>query len=90
VTDLSSRFASGSIPSDALLTRSELVEALRVAGFPIAKATLESMATRGGGPQFRKFGARPLYVWNEALDWAKGRMSQPVRSTSELDRPATA
>lgn len=71
-----------------LLTRKVLAEALTEAGFPIAVATLQTMATRGGGPEFQKFGPRALYRWGGALAWARGRLSRPVRSTSELGAAA--
>jgi hypothetical protein len=75
------------IPMDvnALLTRKQTAAALTEAGFPVAEATLSTMATRGGGPPYRKFGARPLYQWGQSLDWANGRLKTPVRSTSEMD-----
>ncbi len=69
---------------DALLTRKQLAEALTAAGFPVKKNSLDSMVTRGGGPAYRLFGRRPIYRWGDALDWANGRMSQPIRSSSEL------
>ena len=68
---------------DALLTRKSTSVALSNAGFPVAEATLATMATRGGGPPYRLFGRKPIYRWGDALEWATGRMSHPVRSTSE-------
>jgi hypothetical protein len=43
------------------------------------------MATRGGGPQYQLFGRKPLYRWGDSLEWAKGRLSKPIRSTSEAE-----
>ena len=76
-----------SIPDDPemLLTREALAEALNAAGFPTSPATLATKASRGGGPPFRKFGPRVLYTWGEAIEWAKSRLSVPMRSTSEAD-----
>lgn len=80
------------IPTDLTtrLTRRALAAALTEVGFPMSEATLATKATRGGGPPFRRFGARPLYIWSEALAWAEGRLSPPRRSTAEADaqRPA--
>ena len=73
---------------DKILTRAELAKALTGAGYPITKATLDTMATRGGGPVFRLFGKRPLYGWGDAIEWARARMSPPVRTTSEARRAA--
>lgn len=71
--------------SDALLTRPQTGAALREAGFPIADKSLATRASRGGGPPYRRFGARVLYRWGDALDWAQSRLSPPIGSTSELD-----
>ena len=75
------------IPDDpeALLTRQQVAAALTEAGFRIAGPTLATMATRGHGPPFQRFGYRPLYRWGPALAWAQGRLSRPVRSTAELE-----
>jgi hypothetical protein len=70
---------------DALLTRRAAAAALTAAGYPVARATLATRAVRGGGPPFRKFGRVPLYRWADLLEWAEGRMSAPMRSTSEAD-----
>jgi hypothetical protein len=70
---------------ESLLTRSGAAEALTEAGYPTARATLASMATRGGGPVYRRFGPRVLYRWADLLDWAQSRLGPPIRSTSEQD-----
>jgi hypothetical protein len=71
--------------SDALLTRDQTAIALTAAGFPIKAKTLATKATRGGGPPFQRFGLRPLYRWDDALKWARCRLSKPVGNTSEFD-----
>jgi hypothetical protein len=82
--------ASSSISdsSDALLTRQQTGIALRAAGYPIAAATLATRASRGGGPPYRRFGARVLYRWSDVLGWAESRLSGPVFNTSESDADA--
>jgi hypothetical protein len=70
---------------DTLLRRRTAAEALSGAGYPIRPATLASMATRGGGPPFQRFGRVPLYRWGDLLAWAESRLSAPMRSTSEAD-----
>lgn len=72
------------IDPNARLSRKQTADALSSAGYPIAEATLASMATRGGGPLFSKFGPRVVYRWADVLEWAQYRLSKPVRSTSEL------
>jgi hypothetical protein len=68
---------------DAILTRTQTGAALRAAGFPIADKSLATRASRGGGPPYRRFGARVLYRWGDALAWAEARLSPPINSTSE-------
>jgi hypothetical protein len=52
-------------------------------GIDIAVATLNKLATIGGGPAMQYAGRIPLYH-RDALDlWAEERLSKPVRSTSE-------
>jgi hypothetical protein len=68
---------------DALLGRKETAAALTEAGFPIAAATLTTMACRGGGPPYRLFGPRALYRWGDSLDWARLRLSPARRSAAE-------
>jgi hypothetical protein len=70
---------------DTRQIRKATAAALTAAGFPISAKTLATMATRGGGPVYQKFGQRPLYRWGDALEWAQGRLSPPRRSTSEGD-----
>jgi hypothetical protein len=73
---------------DALLTRTKTGAALRAVGFPVADKTLATRTSRGGGPPYRRFGARVLYRWGDALEWAQSRLSAPCRSTSEQDSEA--
>jgi hypothetical protein len=70
---------------ETLLRRRPAANALTAAGYPVAPATLATLACRGGGPRYRKFGRVPLYRWGDLLDWARSRLSAPVRSTSEVD-----
>ncbi len=66
-----------------LLRRAELAAALTAHGFPITKATLETLACRGGGPAYRRFGRATLYDLVEALAWARARLSPAAASASE-------
>jgi hypothetical protein len=75
---------------EALLTRDAVAAALTAAGYPIKPKTLSTMASRGGGPAFRHFGARVLYPWGPSLDWAQRRLSPLRHSTSESDTSALA
>ncbi len=64
------------VPDDPekLLSRGQAAEALTAAGYPVARATLATKATRGEGPPFQRFGRKPLYRWGDVLAWAQSRM----------------
>jgi hypothetical protein len=70
---------------ESLLTRDQAAITLKAAGFPVSKATLSTMASRGHGPIYRRFGPRVLYRRADLMDWAKRRLSGPRSSTSEAD-----
>jgi hypothetical protein len=75
------------IPADpnALLTRKATAASLIASGYPVAAGTLATMAVRGGGPPYHRFGPRVLYRWGDCLAWAEARLSPAMRSTSEAD-----
>jgi hypothetical protein len=52
-------------------------------GIPIAVATLNKLASIGGGPLMTYAGRIPLYDVENLDAWAKARLSQPVRSTAD-------
>jgi hypothetical protein len=68
---------------DALLTRAQTASAPTECGFPVKTATLATKASRGGGPPYALFGARPFCRWADSLDWAKSRLSLPRTNSSE-------
>lgn len=72
------------VGSPVLLRRDQAAEYLRSKyGFGSPK-TLAKLACVGGGPTFRKIGARMVVYTPEALDqWALGRLSGELRSTSD-------
>jgi hypothetical protein len=72
------------VPSSVLLRRGVCAVSLTRAGFPISPKTLASMATRGGGPPYHKFGRAVLYRWSDALAWAEARLGPVRRSSSDL------
>lgn len=71
------------IDPNTLLTREQTAAALSAAGFPTKAKTLATKATRGGGPAYQLYSARALYRWGDALSWAKSRLAEPRRNTSE-------
>lgn len=52
-------------------------------GIPIAVATLNKLASIGGGPLMTYAGRIPLYHVDDLDAWAKQRLSPPVASTAE-------
>jgi len=78
---------ASAIPADLnqRLLRSQTAAALTEIGFKIAGPTLATMATRGGGPPFCKWGPRVVYRWGDALAWAEARLSKSRHTTSEAD-----
>jgi hypothetical protein len=56
---------------DRLLTRRDAAEALTNAGYPTSPATLATLATRGGGPLFRRYGTRVVYRMDDLVAWAQ-------------------
>jgi hypothetical protein len=71
--------------ADMLLMREQAAAALTERGYKTSKATLATLATRGGGPVFVKYGPRPLYRLADLLAWAESRLTAPRRTTSEAD-----
>jgi len=66
------------------LRRSEVPEYLMAKhGIPVALATLNKMATVGGGPAMRYAGRIPLYDVEDLDRWVASRLSAPVTSTSD-------
>jgi hypothetical protein len=72
-----------SSPPNTLLTRPAAAQFLTEQGFPTTPSTLATKATRGGGPEYECFGRRPLYRPSKLLEWARSRLSKPVRNTAE-------
>ncbi|MER2264077.1 hypothetical protein [Methylobacterium oxalidis] len=61
-------------PSCALLNRAECAKLLTEAGYPTSRTTLATLASRGGGPLYRKYGRIAVYRWSDALEWAEARL----------------
>jgi len=53
-------------------------------GVPCTTKTLAKLRCVGGGPVFRRFGRLIRYDTNALDVWAQGRLSGPLRSTSDL------
>jgi hypothetical protein len=68
--------------NNAYLTRAAAAEYITSKGAPISKNTLTKMACVGGGPVYRLFGSKSLYVPTDLDRWIENRMSAPKQSTS--------
>jgi hypothetical protein len=66
-----------SLTPDTLLTRPQAASALTKSNRPISPETLSTLASRGGGPNYRLWGKRALYSWGDLLSWAEARLSAP-------------
>jgi hypothetical protein len=56
-----------------LVTLSEMLDVLKKAGFPMARATLHKLQMRGRGPAHFIYGNRAIYRVGDAIEWAVGR-----------------
>jgi hypothetical protein len=65
------------------LKRPEAANYLRERGLPITKATLQKLATVGGGPEYELFGIYALYKTASLDAWAAAKLRAPKHSTSD-------
>lgn len=65
------------------LDRKEGAAYLTGKGLKVSWTTLQKLATVGGGPVYRRFGNRALYLQEDLDAWAQAKISPPQRSTSE-------
>jgi len=65
------------------VTRQEAADHLSQRGYPIKKATLQKLASIGGGPNYRIFGNRALYSTDDLDAWVKAKIG-PYRSSTSV------
>ncbi|MGO3934486.1 helix-turn-helix domain-containing protein [Rhodopseudomonas pseudopalustris] len=65
------------------LTRAEAAEYITRKGARISKNTLTKLACVGGGPIYRLFGNKSLYLAADLDLWIEKRISAPRVSTSQ-------
>lgn len=63
-------------------SRREAAQYLNNKGIPTTESTLATLASRGGGPAFSKFGARALYSADDLDAWVDAKLSRPMPHTS--------
>lgn len=68
--------------TDIYLDRAQASEYITRLGLPIAKTTLQKFATIGGGPVYRRFGRRAVYLAADLDYWIAQKLTAPRQSTS--------
>lgn len=63
--------------------RKQAAKHLTDRGLKTAPSTLSKLATVGGGPLFRRYGVRVVYMIDDLNAWAESKLSSPLRSTSD-------
>lgn len=53
-------------------------------GFPCSRQWLAKLAVTGGGPIYHKAGRTPIYAPADLDAWARDRIGQAQRSTSDV------
>lgn len=71
------------VTEERYLSRLEAADYLIERGLPYTKNTLQKFATVGGGPVYRRFGMRAVYLASDLDAWIASKMSTPRCSTSE-------
>lgn len=52
-------------------------------GLPVATKTLSKLITVGGGPKYRKFRNRCVYLESDLKEWATAQLSEPRTNSTE-------
>jgi hypothetical protein len=74
-------------PLDKMFTRDEAAAALSELGYPTTPAVLATLASRGGGPSYHRFGKRVIYRGSDLVTWAEARCTWgPCNSTESNGR----
>lgn len=60
------------------LDRAEAADYLTAKGLKTSKNTLQKWVTVGGGPLYRRFGHRAVYLASDLDAWAKQKMGAPA------------
>jgi hypothetical protein len=66
------------------LDRKEAADHLTERGLRVSKGTLQKLVTVGGGPVYRRFGLRAVYLAADLDAWAESKLSAPRCSTSGI------
>lgn len=58
------------------LTRRQASAFLAERGYVVAPATLQTLASRGGGPAYRRFGKLAMYAEGDLVAWVLERLGR--------------
>lgn len=64
------------------LSREAAAQYLTERGLTTAKGTLQKWVTTGGGPAYRRFGKRAVYLVEDLDTWAERKLTAPRHSSS--------
>ena len=70
---------------EKLLDTTAAAMALADLGVPRSPATLRKLRCVGGGPNFRRLGAKPVYRLADLEAWIEERLSEPAANNAEAD-----
>ncbi|MDP2826700.1 MAG: helix-turn-helix domain-containing protein [Sulfuritalea sp.] len=65
------------------LDRAEAAQYLTARGLRVSKNTLQKWVTVGGGPVYRRFGLRAVYLTADLDAWAIAKLTPPRCSSSK-------
>lgn len=65
------------------LDRNEASAYLAARGLRVSRNTLQKWATVGGGPLYRRFGNKAVYLPADLDTWIESKLTAPRASTSE-------
>ena len=68
--------------TNRFINREQAADYLTGQGLPVAKGTLQKLATVGGGSAYRRFGKYAVYLTADLDTWAAQKLSSPRHSTS--------
>ena len=63
--------------TETFLDRREAADYLTGRGLRVSKNTLQKWVTTGGGPAYRRFGLRAVYLREDLDAWASAKLSAP-------------
>lgn len=68
--------------TETFLDRREAADYLTARGLRVSKNTLQKWVTTGGGPAYRRFGVRAVYLREDLDAWAEAKLTAPRCSTA--------